>query len=133
LFAPNAGQHLRDEQRRRRSQFDRGTSLAEREEYGYDDGFMHSSYQGYLQCEFMSGHLPIYNLTYVETKNGILVIFDQFGESFSPFGAENHGFLPAQSCKLWSFLKSWPELNNTCGQFGEVVGIFHWDFNGLAF
>ncbi|TAQ84157.1 hypothetical protein B7494_g7530 [Chlorociboria aeruginascens] len=37
LFAPSAGQHLRDEQRRRRSQYDRGTSLAEREEYGYDD------------------------------------------------------------------------------------------------
>ncbi len=33
LFAPSAGQHMRDEQRRRRSQFDRGTSLAEREEY----------------------------------------------------------------------------------------------------
>ncbi|KAM3073807.1 hypothetical protein ACMFMG_008430 [Clarireedia jacksonii] len=37
LFAPSAGQHLRDEQRRRRSQYDRGTSLAEREEYGFDD------------------------------------------------------------------------------------------------
>lgn len=33
LFAPSAGQHLRDEQRRRRSQFDRGTTLAEQEEY----------------------------------------------------------------------------------------------------
>ncbi|RAL60197.1 hypothetical protein DID88_000818 [Monilinia fructigena] len=37
LFAPSAGQHLRDEQRRRRSQYDRGTSLAEREEYGFDN------------------------------------------------------------------------------------------------
>ncbi|KAF7875068.1 hypothetical protein EAF04_002240 [Stromatinia cepivora] len=37
LFAPSAGQHLRDEQRRRRSQYDRGTSLAEREEYGFDE------------------------------------------------------------------------------------------------
>ncbi|KAF5879639.1 putative rna recognition domain-containing protein 2 protein [Botrytis fragariae] len=37
LFAPSAGQYLRDEQRRRRSQYDRGTSLAEREEYGFDD------------------------------------------------------------------------------------------------
>ncbi|KAH8683273.1 RNA recognition motif 2-domain-containing protein [Tricladium varicosporioides] len=36
LFAPSAGQHLRDEQRRRRSQYDRGTSLAEREEYAYE-------------------------------------------------------------------------------------------------
>jgi hypothetical protein len=36
LFAPSAGQHLRDEQRRRRSQYDRGTSLAEQEEYGLD-------------------------------------------------------------------------------------------------
>ncbi len=34
LFAPSAGQQLRDEQRRRRSQFDRGTSLAEQEEFG---------------------------------------------------------------------------------------------------
>ena len=36
LFAPNAGQHLRDEQRRRRSQFDRGTTLAERDEYNFE-------------------------------------------------------------------------------------------------
>ncbi|KAI9796807.1 MAG: hypothetical protein M1833_005950 [Piccolia ochrophora] len=37
LFAPRAGQQNRDEQRRRRSQFDRGTRLAEYEEaYEYD-------------------------------------------------------------------------------------------------
>jgi hypothetical protein len=56
LFAPSAGQHLRDEQRRRRSQYDRGTSLAEREEYGFDDeeeDDMHrqSPYQSYSPCE----------------------------------------------------------------------------------
>ncbi|OWP05060.1 RNA recognition domain-containing protein [Marssonina coronariae] len=44
LFAPSAGQHLRDEQRRRRSQYDRGTSLAERDEF-YDDNF------GYGSCK----------------------------------------------------------------------------------
>ena len=32
LFAPRAGQHNRDEQRRRRSQYDRGTRLAELDE-----------------------------------------------------------------------------------------------------
>ena len=38
LFAPRAGQHFRDEQRRRRSQFDRGTRLAELEDsFAYDD------------------------------------------------------------------------------------------------
>ncbi|MBE3049066.1 hypothetical protein IMZ48_42515 [Candidatus Bathyarchaeota archaeon] len=36
LFTPNAGQHLRDEQRRRRSQYDRGTRLAALEEYDYE-------------------------------------------------------------------------------------------------
>ncbi|KAK4123256.1 hypothetical protein N657DRAFT_681376 [Parathielavia appendiculata] len=35
LFTPNAGQHFRDEQRRRRSQYDRGTRLAALEEYDY--------------------------------------------------------------------------------------------------
>lgn len=35
LFTPNAGQHFRDEQRRRRSQYDRGTRLAAIEEYDY--------------------------------------------------------------------------------------------------
>ena len=35
LFAPRAGQHFRDEQRRRRSQYDRGTRLAELED-AYD-------------------------------------------------------------------------------------------------
>ncbi|MCJ1329932.1 hypothetical protein MMC10_006613 [Thelotrema lepadinum] len=33
LFAPRAGQQFRDEQRRRRSQFDRGTRLAEMEDF----------------------------------------------------------------------------------------------------
>lgn len=55
LFAPSAGQHLRDEQRRRRSQYDRGTSLAEREEYGFDDDeddMQHQSpYQAYSPCK----------------------------------------------------------------------------------
>ncbi|KAL2132669.1 hypothetical protein VTI74DRAFT_3539 [Chaetomium olivicolor] len=36
LFTPSSGQHFRDEQRRRRSQFDRGTRLAALEEYDYD-------------------------------------------------------------------------------------------------
>ncbi|KAK2612944.1 hypothetical protein QQS21_001055 [Conoideocrella luteorostrata] len=36
LFTPNAGQHYRDEQRRRRSQYDRGTRLAALEEYDFD-------------------------------------------------------------------------------------------------
>lgn len=39
LFTPNAGQHFRDEQRRRRSQYDRGTRLAALEEYDYDPSF----------------------------------------------------------------------------------------------
>ncbi len=41
LFAPRAGQNFRDEQRRRRSQYDRGTRLAEIED-AYD--FDHSSF-----------------------------------------------------------------------------------------
>ncbi|KAK3939950.1 RNA recognition motif 2-domain-containing protein [Diplogelasinospora grovesii] len=36
LFTPNAGQHFRDEQRRRRSQYDRGTRLAALEEYDFE-------------------------------------------------------------------------------------------------
>lgn len=36
LFTPNAGQHFRDEQRRRRSQYDRGTRLAALEEHDYE-------------------------------------------------------------------------------------------------
>ena len=37
LFAPRTGQHYRDEQRRRRSRYDRGTRLAALEEYEYED------------------------------------------------------------------------------------------------
>ncbi|KAI2637518.1 RNA recognition motif 2-domain-containing protein [Xylaria nigripes] len=44
LFTPNAGQHFRDEQRRRRSQFDRGTRMAEAEEYEYDAPVHHPFY-----------------------------------------------------------------------------------------
>lgn len=43
LFTPNSGQHFRDEQRRRRSQYDRGTRLAALEEYDYD-----AQQQGFL-------------------------------------------------------------------------------------
>ncbi|KAG0648563.1 Meiosis mei2 [Hyphodiscus hymeniophilus] len=57
LFAPNAGQQLRDDQRRRRSQFDRGTTLAEREEEYYEEEEdeeemqdpRHPSYRGYMR------------------------------------------------------------------------------------
>ncbi len=48
LFAPRAGQHYRDEQRRRRSQYDRGTRLAELED-AYEFGapeFGPQSYHG---------------------------------------------------------------------------------------
>ncbi|KAK4039921.1 hypothetical protein C8A01DRAFT_46650 [Parachaetomium inaequale] len=45
LFTPNAGQHFRDEQRRRRSQYDRGTRLAALEEYDYD---AHVQQQGFF-------------------------------------------------------------------------------------
>jgi hypothetical protein len=42
LFAPRAGQHFRDEQRRRRSQFDRGTRLAAIEDsYGLEEYGQH--------------------------------------------------------------------------------------------
>ncbi len=37
MFAPRAGQNFRDEQRRRRSQYDRGTRLAEIEDAYYLD------------------------------------------------------------------------------------------------
>ncbi|KFY15247.1 hypothetical protein V492_02134 [Pseudogymnoascus sp. VKM F-4246] len=37
LFAPRTGQHNRDEQRRRRSQYDRGTRLAALEEFEFED------------------------------------------------------------------------------------------------
>ncbi|KAF5596350.1 meiosis mei2 [Fusarium pseudocircinatum] len=38
LFTPTAGQHFRDEQRRRHSQYDGGTRLAELEEISYGSG-----------------------------------------------------------------------------------------------
>jgi len=56
LFAPSAGQHFRDEQRRRRSQYDRGTSLAERDEY-YDEG----PYISYPNCELCSDQQLVTN------------------------------------------------------------------------
>lgn len=43
LFAPRAGQNFRDEQRRRRSQYDRGTRLAEIEDAYYLDDQDHKA------------------------------------------------------------------------------------------
>ncbi|KAL8338353.1 hypothetical protein RB598_006967 [Gaeumannomyces tritici] len=48
LFTPNAGQHFRDEQRRRRSQYDRGTRLAALEEYDFDKSMQTSMQQLYM-------------------------------------------------------------------------------------
>lgn len=45
LFAPRAGQRYRDEQRRRRSRYDRGTRLAALEEYDYEEYY--SAEQGF--------------------------------------------------------------------------------------
>lgn len=65
LFAPRAGQNFRDEQRRRRSQFDRGTRLAEMED-AYDDrhdyrGEVPPYYQGSsLRCRRSSPYLPTF-------------------------------------------------------------------------
>ena len=66
LFAPRAGQSFRDEQRRRRSQYDRGTRLAEIED-AFDQGdhayrfhpnaFQASSPYGGFAASYYS-HLP---------------------------------------------------------------------------
>ncbi|TDZ18328.1 Meiosis protein mei2 [Colletotrichum orbiculare MAFF 240422] len=45
LFTPNAGQHFRDEQRRRRSQYDRGTRLAALEEHDLDASLQPYAYR----------------------------------------------------------------------------------------
>lgn len=70
LFAPRAGQHYRDEQRRRKSKYDRGTRLAEMEEneYEYEGAFEHyqSPYPVYPQtpagypmtCKFQHDQHP---------------------------------------------------------------------------
>ncbi|CAK7269310.1 hypothetical protein SEPCBS57363_003537 [Sporothrix epigloea] len=44
LFTPHLSQYFRDEQRRRRSQFDRGTRMAALEEYDYDNTIQRSMY-----------------------------------------------------------------------------------------
>ncbi|KAI9836681.1 MAG: hypothetical protein M1819_001317 [Sarea resinae] len=55
LFAPRAGQHFRDEQRRRRSQYDRGTRLAELEE-AYDYQVQRQIDDDYHGRSYNSGH-----------------------------------------------------------------------------
>ncbi len=54
LFAPRAGQHYRDEQRRRRSRYDRGTRLAALEEYDYEEYYSaEQSFQGQYAGRFI--------------------------------------------------------------------------------
>lgn len=48
LFAPRAGQHFRDEQRRRRSQYDRGTRLAEIEDSYEVESHGNSTFHQYI-------------------------------------------------------------------------------------
>ena len=56
LFAPRAGQHFRDEQRRRRSQYDRGTRLAAIEDsYGFEDNEQYGTVD--YRCADRSGRL----------------------------------------------------------------------------
>lgn len=49
LFAPRAGQNFRDEQRRRRSQYDRGTRLAEIED-AWDFNLGHHDFKNNTNC-----------------------------------------------------------------------------------
>ncbi|KAI1947590.1 hypothetical protein LOZ12_003021 [Ophidiomyces ophidiicola] len=66
LFAPRVGQQYRDEQRRRRSQFDRGTTAAERENFwsrsqhprrmSHENGNIHGHVQIPRLCEFQYHH-----------------------------------------------------------------------------
>lgn len=58
LFAPRVGQRFRDEQRRRRSRYDRGTRLAEIEEYGQEDESQ--SPQGLLGFHAQAMPYPVY-------------------------------------------------------------------------
>ena len=56
LFAPRAGQHFRDEQRRRRSQYDRGTRLAAIEDsYSFGDNEQYGTVD--YQCADRLGRL----------------------------------------------------------------------------
>lgn len=68
LFAPRAGQHFRDEQRRRRSQYDRGTRLAELED-AYEYGT-----QGYHAEEFYRP-VALGNRQHTGTPHGYTAIF----------------------------------------------------------
>ncbi|EFE37550.1 hypothetical protein TRV_07798 [Trichophyton verrucosum HKI 0517] len=54
LFAPRVGQQYRDEQRRRRSQFDRGTTAAERESHWTRDWPAHSDRMEQMRPSIMS-------------------------------------------------------------------------------
>lgn len=57
LFAPRAGQHYRDEQRRRRSQYDRGTRMAEIEEFDIDEAMgFRNPYGAHYEC--MTNYQP---------------------------------------------------------------------------
>ena len=56
LFAPRAGQHFRNQQRRRRSQYDRGTRLAEFEDAYEVEDFANSLVYGYGTRIFNVGH-----------------------------------------------------------------------------
>lgn len=73
LFAPRAGQHYRDEQRRRKSQFDRGTRLAEMEEQEF---------------EFDQFDVGGMGMTY----------YDSFADA--PYEAQYQAYARAQTCKF---------------------------------
>lgn len=55
LFAPRAGQNFRDEQRRRRSQYDRGTRLAEIED-AWDFNLGHHDLKSNTNCLYPLNH-----------------------------------------------------------------------------
>ncbi|KAM5456921.1 hypothetical protein MaudCBS49596_001163 [Microsporum audouinii] len=54
LFAPRVGQQYRDEQRRRRSQFDRGTTAAERESHWTRDWPAHPERMEQIRSNIMN-------------------------------------------------------------------------------
>jgi len=107
LFAPRAGQQYRDEQRRRRSQYDRGTTAAEMENY-------HQAYNDIYDRNM----LPV-DLGFMQGRpRGYGLVNDGFNGPMIPF---NHDHFRMDAHRREQIHRATPDLTLHPGDYADLV------------
>jgi hypothetical protein len=130
---------MRDEQRRRRSQYDRGTSLAEREEYVYDgyeaiqEEYPATSPYGYQPCKNFFEKASHQYLTQFQTRLPFFVDDTHAWELYMALGVGSVGpYLVVASQRFGDHLHLMTTYWGECSTSQQDFEVFHFDGSDLV-